>query len=617
MSDMDDLGTLDETLSIGGSEQYREQGCQSMPSAEALAACLWQHLHDSLDKYLATYIQKAVREAFAEQMSEQAQHDAMDDVRSHRRVPHRSEHHACKNQSDPCLIATDSITKCATRSQSMPTRASCTDANILKGVPTWPWTEKSMTMKMVESMNLEEIIKNDMLDKSIVGDATLGLDTCSEDGLGPEFNGPSSLMCCASNRPFTKQEHRLLPIIPGWVSHTEQTCESRKPPTLTSVDSVRKASERHILASTSCSMSESEESDRAVKVSQDTYQGVTVSQKLRWYWAVWGILAWSRGKHAARYRNVMLCISLCCTAVCMFNLIQQPSRIFENFAETAFAISGLVSLLCSRQLDNLLGPQDPLLARYAARSHFLKMWNRRGTVTLMLFNAVWVCKTVTHLISTYAAIYDNPVYTICTAFVVPFVAGSYLALMHSAFHVTSFLQLILDQWTVDFNKDHDCTRGAEAWNSLQALMRRVAEAIQTCFLAVQTSALIAFICCAARVLAIIMTKPGNEMRAAWSSALLELPTLVMAACALMWFAKASGVTEQSVRVPPVVNSLLVEPRASITPEHHVFVSFVKNSDAGFYVAGSQLNATVFMNYCYLCGAVICGLFSAALNVNQK
>jgi len=148
-------------------------------------------------------------------------------------------------------------------------------------------------------------------------------------------------------------------------------------------------------------------------------------------------------------------------------------------------------------------------------------------------------------------------------------------------------------------------------------MRRVAEAVQTWFLAVQTSALIAFICCATRVLDIIMTKSGNEMRAAWSSALLELPTLVMAACALMWFAKASGVTEQSVRVAPVVNSLLVKPKAAITVEHQVFVSFVKNSDAGFYVAGGQLNATVFMNYCYLCGAVICGLFSAALNVYQK
>jgi len=455
-----------------------------------------------------------------------------------------------------------------------------------------------------------------MLEQSFVGDATLGIDTLSEDGLDPGFNGPSSLVCCASIRPSPKSKHRLLPIIPGWVSNNDQTCAS-KPPTLTSVDSVRKAFEQDILASSSCSMTENGEVDGAVTVSQDTCQWATVSDKLTWYWAVWGILTWSRGKCAARYRNVMMCISFCCTALCMYNLIQQPKRIFENFAETAFAISCFVSLLCSRQFDCLIGPQDPLLARYAARCQFLKMWNRRGMVNLMLFQIVWVSKTVTHVIYTCTTMDHNPWHAICTAFVVPFVAGSYLALIHSAIHATSFLQLMLDQWTVDFNKSLDCNSSAEAWNSLQALMRRVAEAIQTWFLAVQTSALIAFICCATRILDIIMTKSGNEMRAAWSSALLELPTLVMAACALMWFAKASGVTEQSVRVAPVVNSLLVKPKAAITVEHQVFVSFVKNSDAGFYVAGSQLNATVFMNYCYLCGAVICGLFSAALNVYQK
>jgi len=217
----------------------------------------------------------------------------------------------------------------------------------------------------------------------------------------------------------------------------------------------------------------------------------------------------------------------------------------------------------------------------------------------------------------YASENPNSWWAICTMFAVLFQAGLYLSVMHCAFHITSFLQLVLDRWTADFDKSRDCIGGADSWNSVQALMRRVADAIETCFLAVQTSALIALICCAARLLDIIMSRSGGDMRESWILVLLVVPPVTMAVCALVWFAKASAVTEQSVRVPPVVNSLLARPRTQVSCEHQMFVSFIKNSETGFYVSGGRLSATVFMNYCYLIGAVICALCSAALNVYQK
>lgn len=137
------------------------------------------------------------------------------------------------------------------------------------------------------------------------------------------------------------------------------------------------------------------------------------------------------------------------------------------------------------------------------------------------------------------------------------------------------------------------------------------------FFAVQTSALIAIICCVARVLDIVMAGPGGEEQTWWVFCLLEfLPTLIMVVCALAWFAKATAVTEQSIRIPPVVNSLLVEPNKLITSEHQLFVSFIKNSDTGFYWKGCRLDATVFINYCYLVGAMICALFTTAFKFAQ-
>jgi len=176
---------------------------------------------------------------------------------------------------------------------------------------------------------------------------------------------------------------------------------------------------------------------------------------------------------------------------------------------------------------------------------------------------------------------------------------------------------MVDRWTGRFNKSLNCTDGAASWNTVQALMRQVAQGVQSSFLAIQTSALITLLCCAGRVLDIIMTKSGEEMQSACMMALLELPTMIMAFCAFILFAKAAAVTEKSVQIPNVVNSLLIKPRLPISVEDQAFVSFIHNSCAGVYIKGSRLNATVLMNYSYLCGAVICGLFTTALSMYQQ
>jgi len=277
------------------------------------------------------------------------------------------------------------------------------------------------------------------------------------------------------------------------------------------------------------------------------------------------------------------------------------------------SVSCLLSLVTSKRLGDLIGHQGLMLQRHAARKGFLNLWNYRSMRRLALFNMLWIYTAAAQSVRMYMSGDSILLYERCVLLVVILQAGLYFAALHCAFHMTGFLELILDEWTVRFNKTHDCVNGAESWNVIEALMQRVARSIETTFLAVQAYALIAMICCVARVLDIITAKPSDDTQTWWMLTLLELlPTGITAGCALALFAKATAITEQGFRVPPVVNSLLVRPKTAITSEHQRFVNFLKNSKVGCYWKGCRLDATVFVNYCYLCGAVICALFTTAL-----
>jgi len=499
------------------------------------------------------------------------------------------------------------------RSQSVPDVQRCIAVAKARSSATWPWREHDhMTMDAIERRNLAEILKHDALHSSIDRDDMLSCHS-SKKGDRRELSPADSLVCCATPEPScTQPDHQMFPAIPGCVSQSQQIDEQQQTADLNSVDSVRKALGHSILRSPSrCQVED------ALTDTEDVYKNTNLSPILEQYWVVWGILARSGSNISSGYRNLIGFLSLCCTGLGMYNLVLEPSKTFENFAETAFSVSCLVSLLCNRNLDCLIGHEENLLAQYAARHHFLEKWDRRGKISLIFFQIVWICKAAACVMYITFSETTNSLHAICTAFALLFQAGIYLSVMHCAFHITSFLHLMLNRWTADFNYRRDYIRGADSWNSVQALMRRVAEAMQSCFLAVQTAALVALLSCAARILHVIKDKKDADAKASSIWMLLVAGILMLAVCALAWFATASAVTEQSGRVPPVVNSLLVAHKNQISCEHQMFVSFIKNSETGFYVGGGRLNATVFMNYCYLCAAVICALFSTALNMYQQ
>jgi len=305
------------------------------------------------------------------------------------------------------------------------------------------------------------------------------------------------------------------------------------------------------------------------------------------------------------------------TAFSVCNLMLQPESLFANFSQAAFSIGALISLASLNEVSGLVGPTGGLLVRYASRCGFLERWGRKGRRNLLIITLIWTSKAVTCVL--HLLVYDGTSswLSVCIALVSWLQAGFYLAIIHFAFQLVLFLQLMLDGFSVKFYTSLDMTTGAASWNIVQSILRRVSTTIETSFLAVQTSAFVAFLCITAQMLRIIMTQTGDELYKSWTCTLLDIPTLIMALSALVLFADAAAVSEKCTRVPPVVNSLLVDPGSAVTSRHHSFVSFISNSDAGFYVKGNRLNSMVLMNYCYLCGAIICGIFTTALSMSRS
>jgi len=197
-----------------------------------------------------------------------------------------------------------------------------------------------------------------------------------------------------------------------------------------------------------------------------------------------------------------------------------------------------------------------------------------------------------------------------------FQSGLYLAIVHSVCHVLTFLELMLAAYTTQFCKTEDWASGVKAWNVLQAILHNLSARVDSCFLAVQTSAAIAFLCYAARIFHNIITKNDDKLMDQCIAALLEVPSLMMAFGAFVLFVQAAGLTGTCARVPPVMNAVNVADSA-INHDRHYLVSFISHSQAGFCVKGQRVDATILLYFCYICGAIVCGLFTTGLSMSRQ
>jgi len=280
-------------------------------------------------------------------------------------------------------------------------------------------------------------------------------------------------------------------------------------------------------------------------------------------------------------------------------------------------VSSLVGLVLVGNLDCIIGHSAGFLGQHAKRHKFAVAWRRKGMCNMILLTFVWSSKAVGSVLKLFISETSMTSFDVCRCFVGICQSGLFLVIVHSVCHALTFLELMLDAYTTEFHDRDAWARAVKAWNVVQALLHNLSRRVDSCFLAVQTSATIAFLCYAARILDSIITKSTGKHMDQFMLAVLELPSLMMVLGAFVLFVKAAGVTEACVRVPPVMNSVGVDVDNPINHDRQYLVSFISNSHAGFRIKGNRVDATLLMNYCYLCGAVVCGLFTTGLSMSRK
>jgi len=191
-------------------------------------------------------------------------------------------------------------------------------------------------------------------------------------------------------------------------------------------------------------------------------------------------------------------------------------------------------------------------------------------------------------------------------------------LIHCVGHALTFLEYMLDAYSSQFHNSDKWAQAVTEWNVVQSILHTLSRQVDSCFLAVQTSSAVVFLSFAAGILDSVITKSSDQLLHQCILWMLELPTLMTSLCALQLFVKAASVTEICARVPPVMNSVKVEDsNGAINHDRQYLVAFIAQSQAGFRAKGSLIDATMLMNYCYICGAIACGIFTTGLSMSRK
>jgi len=269
-------------------------------------------------------------------------------------------------------------------------------------------------------------------------------------------------------------------------------------------------------------------------------------------------------------------------------------------------------LISLRNLDLMFGDRSSTITTHAQQHGFLDSWKFKSKRNLYVAALLWIYKTGAALLHAYLSEDTSVSHNVSRYFFIAFQAGMFLALVHSVSFTLIFLDLMLDAYSRELHQNLDWARGVCSWNKVQAMLHCEAAQMASCFLALQTSAALAFLCYSAR-----MKEAIFKASVVGATALFETPTLVIALSAFLLLVKAGNITEICTRMPPVTNSVEVTFDNAVNYERQYLVNFIKNSEAGFYVKGTRLTAFLLLNYCYILGAVVCALFTTGQSLPQK
>jgi len=337
-------------------------------------------------------------------------------------------------------------------------------------------------------------------------------------------------------------------------------------------------------------------------------------------WAFWGIIPWCPDRYAKWYRCFVIMLSVSSTSWPSYKLAQNSTNPSADSVLILLSICTLASLIFLTPVQDLIGPCSTTLLHHATSHGFLKDWVDEGLKNLKLFTCVWVCAGLAGI--TLSVTLDG--IDIVTLALTVYQLGLFLAVIHCLTQLLVFLDNMVDQYCMLCFQGVRCDRAVYVWNLLQALLRHVAKSMENCLVCLQVSIMFAFLWLLSRFVD-ALTKLSSESlmqqfammkhQGILSSTIFALISLlVMVPSSLVIFVKAASVSEECSRVPALINSLVTQPEKKMNLERQYIVTFIVNSDAGFYVKGVRLTAAIVMKMSYLFGAIVCTLGTTAVKL---
>mmetsp|Transcript_43879 Transcript_43879/g.113331 ORF Transcript_43879/g.113331 Transcript_43879/m.113331 type:complete len:985 (+) Transcript_43879:49-3003(+) len=338
---------------------------------------------------------------------------------------------------------------------------------------------------------------------------------------------------------------------------------------------------------------------------------------------IFGILPFRQGRYPSMGKTNCMLVILVSLAIVVWEImhaVYAPElERYVNLRLACLAFGGLIGCLHLRHrgIEEILGPAKKPLEVYASHAGFLDDWKVKSMQRFMTAIFAWIAMLVFRKISSDHGCVSSTAYSMI---VYCFVMGLLTMLTYSQLHICVGLELIIDSFCLRVYASSDLDWSIKEWNVIQAMLRRAAHTIDTCFLSLNTALFGTLMLTGlevvqqrseARVDGLASPAGGSEIcTKLWVGA--EIPAIALALYAVF---RAAAVTEKCSRVPAMINSWTFEDEGSgsmMDLSRQYVVQYIIHSAAGFYVMGVRLTAFQALKLSYFVVLVLVTLGTQSL-----
>jgi len=280
-----------------------------------------------------------------------------------------------------------------------------------------------------------------------------------------------------------------------------------------------------------------------------------------------------------------------------------PCRDSENVqSDTILAFAGFLTLATSLICTAGLIENVHLLGAYAESRSFSDKWVgmciRDQVVTILLW-AMAVAERMR----------GSPSFNAWNTLRVVTFAISSLAVSAISYCILYFCRGMLysvDNYCTAMLKENSFEQGVQQWNTVQAILRKIAAAIHRKLCILQITV---FLLSMSFAITFYQSTQGELVKV-----YRILPATMVVLGIMRIFFKAAEVTEKCIRVPSLMNAVVLGNH--IDKERQYLVQYILQSAAGFYMFNVRVTSQMTMKIVYVLAVVICTILQQTLGSSE-